>query len=139
MKDLREKELSSPQDEDMQPEKQIPEAYLNRAKCYLLFGQKKRAFQDLQSYISYKPLDPEIHVLAGRLLFSIGAAEDAIRAYNNCPSIEKNRNYSINLVPIIMERAKCYLLLKELNLCLKDMLKIVDSGDKRMMFDFICL
>jgi tetratricopeptide (TPR) repeat protein len=79
-----------PQDEDVPAEKEIPEAYLNRAKCYLLFGEKKRAFQDLQSYISYKPLDPEIHILAGRLLFSIGAAEDAIKAYSNCPNIDKN-------------------------------------------------
>lgn len=38
-----------------------------------------------------------------------------------------------------MERAKCYLLLKELNLCLKDMQRVVDSGDERMLFDFGCL
>lgn len=55
-----------------------------------MFGEKKRAFQDLQSYTSYKLLDPEIHILAGRLLFSIGAAEDAIKAYSNCPNIDKN-------------------------------------------------
>jgi cytochrome c-type biogenesis protein CcmH/NrfG len=53
----------------------------------LLFGEKRRAFQDLQKYISYRPLDPEIHIMAGRLLFSIGAAEDAIKAYNNCTNI----------------------------------------------------
>lgn len=38
-----------------------------------------------------------------------------------------------------MERAKCYLLLKELNLCLKDMQRVVDSGDERMLFDLNCL
>jgi hypothetical protein len=38
-----------------------------------------------------------------------------------------------------MERAKCYLLLKELNMCLKDMQRVVDSGDERMLFDFNCL
>jgi hypothetical protein len=38
-----------------------------------------------------------------------------------------------------MERANCYLLLKELNLCLRDMQKVVDSGDRRMMFDYGCL
>lgn len=65
----------------------MPEAYLNRAKCYLLFGEKRRAFQDLQSYISYRPLDSEIHVVAGKLLFSIGAYEDAIKAYGHCPNI----------------------------------------------------
>lgn len=65
----------------------MPEAYLHRAKCYLLFGEKRRAFQDLQKYISYRPLDPEIHIMAGRLLFSIGASEDAVKAYNNCTNI----------------------------------------------------
>lgn len=43
--------------QDYQKEKEILEAYLNRAKCHLLFGEKKKAFQDLQTYISYKPLD----------------------------------------------------------------------------------
>lgn len=47
--------------------------------------------------------------------------------------------YFVNVVPIIMERASCYLLLKELNLCLKDMQKVVDSGDKKMTFDYGCL
>lgn len=45
----------------------------------------------------------------------------------------------VTIVPIIMERAKCYLLLKELNMCLKDMQRVVDSGDERMLFDFNCL
>ena len=75
-------------------DKEILEAYLNRAKCHLLFGDKKKAFQDLQTYISYKPLDSEIHTVAGRLLFSIGACEDAIKAYNYSPNIDKKRNHS---------------------------------------------
>jgi len=65
------------------------DAYLNRAKCHLIFGEKKKAFQDLQTYISYKPLDSEIHTVAGRLLFSIGACDDAIKAYNYSPNIDK--------------------------------------------------
>ena len=69
----------------------MPEAYLNRAKCYLLFNEKRRAFQDLQNYISYRPLDSEIHIMAGKLLFSIGAYEDAIKAYGHCPNIDLNR------------------------------------------------
>lgn len=43
----------------------------------------------MQTYISYKPLDSEIHSVAGRLLFSIGACDDAIKAYNYCPNIDK--------------------------------------------------
>jgi regulator of sirC expression with transglutaminase-like and TPR domain len=47
--------------------------YLNRAKCYLIFGEKKKAFQDLQTFIAQKPMDSGIHMIAGKLLFSIGA------------------------------------------------------------------
>ena len=65
---------------------------MNRAKCHLLFGEKKKAFQDLQTYISFKPLDSEIHTVAGKLLFSIGACEDAIKAYNYSPNIDKKSN-----------------------------------------------
>ena len=68
-KELKEKS----ENEDGEKEKEILEAFLNRAKCHLLFGEKKKAFQDLQTYIGFKPLDSEIHTVAGKLLFSIGA------------------------------------------------------------------
>jgi tetratricopeptide (TPR) repeat protein len=68
---------------------------LNRAKCYLLFDEKKKAFQDLQTYIAKKPLDSEVHAVAGKLLFSIGSFEDAVKAYNYSPNIEKHSNYFV--------------------------------------------
>jgi hypothetical protein len=33
--------------------------------------------------------------MAGRLLFSIGASEDAVKAYSNCTNIEGNSKYLI--------------------------------------------
>lgn len=68
-------------------EKEILEVYLNRARCYLIFGEKKKAFQDLQTYIGQKPMDNSIHLIAGKLLFSIGAYEDAIKAFSYSPTI----------------------------------------------------
>ena len=56
-------------------------------------GKKTLNFQDLQTYISYKPLDSEIHTVAGKLLFSIGACDDAIKAYNYSPNIDKKSKY----------------------------------------------
>ncbi len=82
---LKEKDNIDPDEPEVQ--KQIPETYLNRAKCYLLFGEKKKAFQDLQTYIGKKPLDSQVHSVAGQLLFSIGAFEDAVKAYNYSPNI----------------------------------------------------
>jgi len=61
----------------------------------LLFDEKKKAFQDLQTYIAKKPLDSEVHAVAGKLLFSIGSFEDAVKAYNYSPNIEKHSNFVI--------------------------------------------
>lgn len=61
-----------------------------------MFGEKKKAFQDLQTYIAKKPLDGEVHAVAGKLLFSIGAFEDAVKAYNYSPNIDKHRTYIFN-------------------------------------------
>lgn len=73
MNELKEREKEPVDPDEPDREKEIPEIYLNRAKCYLLFGEKKKAFQDLQTYIAKKPLDGEVHAVAGRLLFSIGS------------------------------------------------------------------
>ena len=48
------------------------------------------AFVDLQTYMTYRPSSPEIHIWAGHMLFSIGASEDAAKAYSNINSINKN-------------------------------------------------
>lgn len=69
----REKETQQQDPDEPERDKEIPETYLNRAKCYLLFDEKKKAFQDLQTYIAKKPLDSEVHAVAGKLLFSIGS------------------------------------------------------------------
>ena len=61
----------------------------------MLFDEKKKAFQDLQTYIAKKPLDSEVHAVAGKLLFSIGSFEDAVKAYNYSPNIEKHSNFVI--------------------------------------------
>ena len=68
----------------------IPEAYLSRAKCMLLTGEVNTGFIDLQSYMSFRPSSPEIHIWAGHLLFFIGAYEDAAKAYSNINNVNKN-------------------------------------------------
>jgi tetratricopeptide (TPR) repeat protein len=77
-------------------------------------------------------MDSSIHLIAGKLLFSIGAYEDAIKAFSYSPSIDKNRD-------ALLSRTKCYIYLKELNLSLKDMEKLIELGDKHVEFDFHCL
>ena len=68
----------------------IPEALLNMAKCMLLSGEVNNGFNNLQSYMAFRPSSPEIHVWAGHLLFFIGAFEDAAKAYSNINNINKN-------------------------------------------------
>lgn len=50
-------------------------------------------------------MDSSIHLIAGKLLFSIGACEDAIKAFSYSPSIDKNRE-------ALLARTKCYIYLK---------------------------
>jgi hypothetical protein len=55
-----------------------------------LTGEVNTGFNNLQSYMSFRPSSPEIHVWAGHLLFFIGAFEDAAKAYSNINNINKN-------------------------------------------------
>ena len=55
-----------------------------------MLGDRTAAFNDLQTYISLKPKDPDIHLWAGNLLFLIGAYEHAIKTYSHSPDIKNN-------------------------------------------------
>jgi hypothetical protein len=50
-------------------------------------------------------MDSSIHLIAGKLLFSIGAYEDAIKAFSYSPNIDKNKD-------ALLSRTKCYIYLK---------------------------
>ncbi len=100
-------------------DKNFRPSYLERAKCYFTMGELKQVFLDIQSYISIKGNDPNIHLWAGNLLFSTGAYEDATRAYSNSENINKSE-------VLLCRRAKCYLLIKEPTLALNDLCKLVD-------------
>jgi len=52
------------------------------------------------------------------MLFHIGAYDDAVKAYSNIPITSKNAR------EILYLRAKCYIILKELNNALGDLEKI---------------
>jgi hypothetical protein len=39
----------------------------------------------MQKFLQLKPADVQIHVVAGNMLFHIGAYEDAVKAYSNIP------------------------------------------------------
>ncbi|EGR34644.1 hypothetical protein IMG5_005100 [Ichthyophthirius multifiliis] len=109
-------------------------AYLNRAKCFHLIGDRNSAFVDLQKFVNIKPQDPDIHLWAGNLLFNIGAYEDAIKAYSHVNNISKNCD-------ILLLRAKCYMVFKELNSALEDMEKIIELNQENLdiRFDQVCL
>lgn len=96
-------------------------AYLNRAKCFHLVGDRNAAFIDLQKYIQIKPNDTDIHLWAGNLLFNIGAYEDAVKAYSHVANSPKSQM-------IFKLRSYCFVVLKELNNALSDMQKIIDAS-----------
>ena len=80
-----------------------------------MLGDRNSAFHDMQKYIQLKPSDNSVHVVAGNMLFHIGAYDDAIKAYSNVPITTKNSREVLYL------RSKCYIILKELNNALVDL------------------
>ena len=68
----------------------------------MLTGEINSGFVDLQTYMSFRPSSPDIHVWAGHLLFFIGATEDAAKAYSNINNIHQN-------FEVLFYRAKCYM------------------------------
>jgi tetratricopeptide (TPR) repeat protein len=108
----------------------IPEALLNMAKCMLLTGEVNTGFNNLQSYMSFRPSSPEIHVWAGHLLFFIGAFEDAAKAYSNINNVNKN-------FEVLLYKAKCYLTCKDvLNTLANLKLMLEIRQDPQIVFDY---
>jgi tetratricopeptide (TPR) repeat protein len=105
--------ISTNLDKNFQP------AYLERGKVYFVTGDLKQAFLDIQKYISGKPEDSNIHLWAGNLLFNTGALEDAVRAYSNSETVTRSER-------LLALRAKCNIVLKELNAALSDLNRLVD-------------
>ena len=88
-------------------------AYLNRAKCFHLVGDKNSAFVDLQKYINIKPCDSDIHLWSGNLLFNIGAYDDAVKAYSHVNNVKQNED-------ILILRLKCHFAMKDLSSTIED-------------------
>jgi tetratricopeptide (TPR) repeat protein len=108
----------------------IPEALLNMAKCMLLTGEVNTGFNNLQSYMSFRPSSPEIHVWAGHLLFFIGAYEDAAKAYSNINNVSKN-------FEVLLFKAKCYLTCKDVLNTLANLKLMLDiRQDPQVQFDY---
>lgn len=108
----------------------IPEAYLSRAKCMLLTDEINTGFIDLQSYMTYRPSSPEIHVWAGHLLFFIRAYEDANKAYSNVNNINKNFD-------VLFHKVKCFLIVKDVLNALTHLKMMLDiKPDSKISFDY---
>jgi tetratricopeptide (TPR) repeat protein len=63
------------------------------------------------------------------LLFNIGAFDDAIKAYSHANNINKNSD-------ILLLRAKCYMVFKELNSALEDMEKMIELNEENNEIKF---
>ena len=115
-------------------DKNFAEAYLERGKCYFAIGDLKMAFMDIQKYITERPNDPNIHLLAGNLLYNTGAIEDAAKAYSNSEDIANDET-------LLLLRAKCFVILKELNAALADLnrLEEITAEKESVRADRTCL
>ncbi|KRX04632.1 hypothetical protein PPERSA_04447 [Pseudocohnilembus persalinus] len=114
----------------LQIDENFAQAYLERCKDHHYLGDSNQAFADLQKYISLKPNDPEIHTMAGNLLFHCGALDDAIKAYSHSDQQESDLN-------LLAARSKCYIALKELDKAYVDIEKVVQQCSSRSCaYDF---
>jgi len=111
-------------DKDLQP------AYLERAKCYFTLGDLKQAFIDIQDYITVKSDDSNIHLWAGNLLFCTGAYEDAVKAYSNSETLNDSES-------LLALRVKCNIILKELNLALNDLDRLLELKTGNNIYYYI--
>ena len=110
--------------------KEIQSSYLERAKCYFTIGDLRQAFMDIQDYITVKSDDSNIHLWAGNLLFCTGAYEDAVKAYSNSDNI-------VNSEKLLALRVKCNIILKELNLALNDLDRLLDLKTENNIYYYI--
>ncbi|CAD8205734.1 unnamed protein product [Paramecium octaurelia] len=109
------------------------EVYLNRAKVNTQLGNRTEAFEDLQTYISTKPTDPQIYLWAGNLLFHLGAHGTAIKTYSHSPDLQ-------NDVQLLSYRAMCFIIEKDLNNALIDLSRVYElTSDQRWFIDKECL
>ena len=96
----------------------------------LLTDEINTGFIDLQSYMTYRPSSPEIHIWAGHLLFFIRAYEDANKAYSNVNNIHKNFD-------VLLYKVKCYLIVKDVLNALTYLKMMLDiKPDPRVAFDY---
>ena len=96
----------------------------------LLTDEINTGFIDLQSYMTYRPSSPEIHIWAGHLLFYIRAYEDANKAYSNVNNI--NRNFQV-----LFYKVKCYLIVKDVLNALTHLRMMLDiKHDPKTQFDY---
>ena len=87
-------------------------------------------FIDLQSYMTYRPSSPDIHIWAGHLLFYIKAYEDANKAYSNINNVNKN-------FEVLFYKVKCSLIVKDvLNALANLKLMLEIKKDPKTLFDY---
>ncbi len=80
--------------------------------------------------MTFRPSSPDIHIWAGHLLFCIGAYQDAAKAYSNINNIQKNPK-------VLLERAKCYISIKDVSSASLDLQSILDvQSDSKIKFDY---
>ena len=66
----------------------LQQGYIFRGKCAYLLGDNNLAFLDFQQLILNDPKNPMVQILAGNLLMTTGAYNDAIKAYENAETVE---------------------------------------------------
>lgn len=90
------------------------EAFFFRGRCAFILDETEMAFEDFQKLTTLKPDDPTVHINAGNILMITGEIENALKAYANAC---KNKP----VAEAYIQRAKCYLLLENLNEALQEL------------------
>ncbi|CAK93981.1 unnamed protein product (macronuclear) [Paramecium tetraurelia] len=96
------------------------DAYLCRAKVFLILKDTNRAFYDLQKF-QESCLNVQDQIMIGNLFYQMGAFEEAISSYSNMINSEKCSQ-------ALYHRAKTFVTIKELNNAIQDLQKLVECS-----------
>ncbi len=103
-----------------------PECHYNRAICCLVLGDIEGSFSDLRNFLNFRKHNENNDLIIGHFLFGCGLYEEAMCSYT---SIENSD------ISALIAKVKCLVHMKELNLCLVSLKKLLEVSDNEEFFN----
>lgn len=97
-----------------------PECYFNRSICSQFLGDINGALSDFKIFLSLSNPKENNELIIAHFFFGCGFYEEAVKSY----TLIEEKEFSA-----IIEKIKCFVHMKELNLCLDSLKKLLETSD----------